>query len=193
VIRPYWREKVDPRLQAKWFKLQSHRVFPSGRLALRYAPFSPRAKSDLSIWIDGSIRIKSPRFVRDMRAKLGERDWAMFVHPDRDCIYDEAHACSGLTKCNGLPLFAQVEAYRGTVAPNSGLFASGIIVRREPQSEELSRANDLWWNEIVTWTIRDQLSLPYVLRKLAMRNPAPIHEALRSNEWFYIVPHNRST
>jgi hypothetical protein len=95
VIRPYWREKVDPRLQAKWFKLQSHRVFPSGRLALRYAPFSPRAKSDLSIWIDGSIRIKSPRFVRDMRAKLGERDWAMFVHPDRDCIYDEAHACSG--------------------------------------------------------------------------------------------------
>jgi hypothetical protein len=79
--------KLHPRLQAKQFKLLSHRIFPRGRLALRYAPFSLRRCADLSIGIDGSIRIKSASFVRDMRVRLGGNAWAMFVHPDRDCIY----------------------------------------------------------------------------------------------------------
>ncbi|MGO9604032.1 MAG: glycosyltransferase domain-containing protein [Candidatus Binataceae bacterium] len=39
--------KLHPRMQAKWFKLLSHRIFPRGRLAWRYAPFSLRRRADL--------------------------------------------------------------------------------------------------------------------------------------------------
>jgi hypothetical protein len=185
--------KVHPRMQAKWFKLQCHKVFPDGRLASRYAPFSIRFKNDLSIWIDGSIRIKSPSFVRDMRARLGAQDWAMFVHPDRDCIYDEASISAGLSKYDGLPIFAQVEAYKRMVAPHGGLFACGVIVRREPESKLVTRANEMWWNENVKWTYQDQVSLPFVLRTLSDCDPVAIPEPLRSNEWFDIVRHNRNT
>jgi len=185
--------KLHPRLQAKWFKLLSHAVFPGGRLALRYAPFSLRRRADMSIWIDGSIQIKCSRFISDMRLRLADSDWAMFVHPDRDCIYDEARVCATLVKCEGQPIFPQVEAYKSIVPPHSGLYACTIIVRREPATKRVSTANELWLEEVRKWTVRDQLSLPYVLRKLGGCDPAYIMEPVRSNRWFDIVRHNRNT
>jgi hypothetical protein len=185
--------KLYARVQARRFKLLSHRVLPGGRLALRYSLFSLRHRADLSIWVDGSLRIKSSSFVADMRARLGGNDWAMFIHPDRDCIYDEARVCATLMKCNGQPIFPQVDGYKPIVPPHGGLYASTIIVRREPASERILRANELWFEEILKWTNRDQLSLPYVLRKLGGSDPAYITEPLRSNKWFDIVRHNRDT
>jgi len=184
---------LGPRVQARRFKLLSHRVFPGGRLALRYAPFSHRPRFDLSIWVDGSILIKSSSFVRDMRATLGTSDWVMFVHPDRDCVYDEALACATLEKCQGQPIFPQVERYKSIVPPHAGLHACTVIARREPAPARVLKANELWFEELVKWTNRDQLSLPYVLRTLGGCDPAYIRDPLRSNRWFNIVPHNRIT
>jgi len=185
--------KLHPRMQAKWFKLLSHRIFPRGRLALRYAPFSLRRRADLSIWVDASLQIKGSGFVRDMRARLGGHDWAMFVHPDRDCIYDEARVSATLVKYRGLPILPQVEAYRSVVPPHSGLYACGIIVRHEPAPKRTKRANELWWKENLKWTYQDQLSLPYVLRKVGKCEPLHIPGHLRSNRWFDIMPHNTNT
>lgn len=185
--------KLHPRVQARQFKLLSHKVFPGGRLALRYTPISFRRRADLSIWVDGSIRVKSSRFVRDMRLKLGENDWAMFVHPDRDCIYDEARVCATLAKCEGQPILPQVETYKSIVPPHGGLCATTIIVRREPATERVLRANELWLEEVLKWTNRDQLSLPYILRKLGGCDPVCILDALRSNGWFDIVRHDKNT
>jgi hypothetical protein len=185
--------QLYPRIQARRFKLSSHRVFPGGRLALRYAPFSIRRRADLSIWVDGSLQIKCSRFISDMRQILDGNDWAMFVHPDRDCIYEEARVCATLVKCEGQPLFAQVEGYKPIVPPHGGLYASTIIVRREPATERVLRANELWFEELLKWTNRDQLSLPYILRKLGECDPVYIREPLRSNRWFDVVRHNRNT
>ena len=118
-------QKFHPRIQAKQFKLLSHSIFPGGRLAWRYAPFSLRRSADLSIWVDASLQIKSASFVRDLRAALGERDWAMFVHPERDCIYDEARFSAEMIKYRGLPVIRQVEAYKSIVPPHGGLYAGG--------------------------------------------------------------------
>ena len=152
--------KIHPRILAKRFKLLSHRIFPDGRLAREYARFSLRRRVDLSIWVDASIRIKSPSFVRGMRGNLGDGDWAMFVHPDRDCIYEEALICVTLAKCQGLPILPQVDAYRSTVPPHSGLYACGIIVRRESSVERLNRVHELWWEENLKWTYRESAFSP---------------------------------
>jgi hypothetical protein len=177
-------------MQAKWFKLLSHKVFPRGRLAWRYAPISRRRRADLSIGVDGSMRIKCPTFVKDMRSNLANGDWAMFIHPDRDCIYDEADLSATLFKYQGLPIFPQVDAYRSTVPPHCGLYACATITRREPLAERLGQVHDLWWEENLKWTYQDQLSLPYVLRKVGKCEPQHILGDLRRNIWFDIIRHN---
>jgi hypothetical protein len=190
VIRVRPDPAVHPRMQAKYFKLLSHRVFPHGRLAARYAPFSVRRRADLSIWIDASLQIKSSAFVRDMRDKLGAGDWAMFTHPDRDCIYEEASVSITMLKYQTVPILPQVEAYRSIVPPHGGLYACTIIVRREPSAECLKRVQERWWEENIKWTYQDQISLPFVLRGVADCNPVRIFDSLWNNQWFDFTPHN---
>jgi hypothetical protein len=181
---------LHPRMQAKWYKLLSHRAFPGGRLSWRYAPFNFRPRADMSIWIDGGLQIKSARFVRDMRTNLGSQDWAMFPHPARDCIYEEAKVSLGMRKYRDLPIAPQVASYRSIIPPHGGLYACTIIVRREPASQVIRDANEWWWNENLKWTYQDQVSLPYVLRQLGTPGPAKIAGNLWSNAWFEFLPHN---
>lgn len=190
VVHIKTRPELHPRMQAKRFKLLSHRIFPRGRLAAWYAPFSVRRRADLSIWIDAGLQIKSSTFVKDMRNKLGDGDWAMFVHPDRDCIYEEALVSITMPKYETLPVLPQVEAYRSVVPPHGGLYACTVIVRREPSPEHLKKVQELWWEENVKWTYQDQLSLPFVLRCVGGREPVLILDSLWQNEWFDFVPHN---
>jgi len=178
-----------PILQSRRPKVLSHKVFPGGRLAWHYAPLSRRRRADLLIWVDGTIQIEDPSFVRDMRAALGGHDWAVFGHPDRDCIYDEAHAVRALPRHRGLPVFQQVEAYKSIVPPHDGLYAHNILVRRQPSSVRMDKVNELWWQELQKWTSRDQISLPYVLRIVGQCDPVKIPGQLRSNKWFKIIPH----
>ena len=184
--------QVHPRMQAKYFKLLSHRIFPGGRLAARYAPFSVRRRADLSIWIDGSLQIKSPSFVSDMRRNLDDGDWAMFAHPWRDCIYEEASASLTLPKYQTVPILPQVDAYKSVVPPHGALYAGGVIVRREPVTECLKRVDELWWQENVKWTFQDQLSLPYVIRRIANCEPLHIPGDIFSNAWFDFIPHDNN-
>jgi hypothetical protein len=178
---------LHPRMRAKRFKILSHEYFPKGRWKPSF--WSRPRRLDVSIWIDGSLEIVSPKFVSDMRVRLGEGAWAMFVHPDRDCIYEEAALSMTLPKYQGLPILEQVESYRPTVPPHSGLYACGIIVRREPVSELLRAAAQSWWEENVNWTYQDQVSLPYVWTKHPGARPTTISELQRHNAWFRIRKH----
>jgi hypothetical protein len=193
VIHVRTDRSVHPRLQAKRFKLLSHRIFPNGRLSHRYGWPSVRRHADLSIWIDASLQIKSSTFVRDMRRKLDDGGWAMFVHPDRNCIYDEASASVIMQKYEGLPILPQVDAYRSIVPPQAGLYACGVIVRREPPTNLLKQANELWWEENLKWTYQDQLSLPFVIRRVPGSEPVEIRNNLWKNQWFDFIPHHADT
>jgi hypothetical protein len=181
---------THPRMQAKRFKLLSHEVFPNGRLAWRFAPLWRRPRIDLSIWVDASLRIKNPTFVADMRELVADGDWAMFAHQWRDCIYDEADASLILEKYRGLPIAQQVESYKSIVPPHGGLYACGVIVRREPAGQRMADVNARWWRENLRWTYQDQLSLPYVLRTGETCQPRIIPGDILSNRWLDFIPHN---
>jgi hypothetical protein len=96
---------LHPRLQAKYYKLMSHELFvpPLHRLLPFFGTLSQ--KYAVTIWIDGSVKILSPRFAEEMVASLGQNGIAMFVHPDRSCIYDEVALCSDFPKYRQFPLF----------------------------------------------------------------------------------------
>src|SRR5262249_3180997 len=151
---------LHPRMQAKRYKLLSHEVFPGGRLAFRYAPLAAlsfsRPRYDATIWVDASLSIRSSAFARDSFQSIAKPSWARFTDPDRACIFEEAIASAAMLKYRGLPIEGQVESYRRCgIQPHSGLYACGVIARKEPLPAKLIHANQIWWAENLRWTYQD--------------------------------------
>jgi hypothetical protein len=186
------RPEAHPRMQAKYFKLMSHEAFPGGRLARRYEPLGAilkrRPKYDALIWIDGCLRIKCPTFVEEFVGHIRDNGWAMFVHPDRGCIYDEATTCITMLKYQGLPVIEQVEAYRAQGYPERNGLMACTLIARSAQDKRLASINSWWWRENQGWTYQDQLSLPYVLWRLGA-DYDKVRLNLWDNHWFDRLAH----
>lgn len=153
-----------PRLDAKWWKLHPEAV-----------------AEGVTIWIDGSLDVLSPTFPQTMENELGSDDLLLFRHPWRDCIYDEAVASRAGAKYDGQPLEDQAAAYRADGHPEHwGLMHGGCLVRRD--TDAVRALDDAWWEEILRWTLQDQLSLPPVLRQSDARwhwAPGSMYDHLR--------------
>ena len=151
-----------PRMRAKQYKLQPHLWLP---------------EYDYTIWIDASHRIVRPEFVDEAIGELGDAAIAMYKHPWRDCIYDEAMASVALRKYDGQAILPQVAAYRAEGhPPHWGLWACGTIVRDNSAVARL--VDEAWWGEIMHWTYQDQLSLPVVCRRLGVLPATFTHHQL---------------
>jgi hypothetical protein len=147
---------------------------------------------DVSIWVDASHEILTEHFVDHCLASLVDADIALYEHPWRDCIYDEAKASVVLPKYadHAATIAAQMDAYRDEGYPaHGGLYACGTLARRHtPGIAALMRA---WWHECDRWTYQDQLSFPVVCGRLGVI-PAkfPCHQVY-GNTWTAIQPHHR--
>jgi hypothetical protein len=188
IVRSAARPGWHPRLRAKHFKVLSHEAFPGGRLAWRFARWRRRPRYRAVIWIDGCLRIDSPDFAAAFAGHIGANGWSMFVHPDRDCIYDELEASRGMAKYAGRGLDAQVAAYRAEGYPrHAGLMACTLIAR-DPTDPRLPAINRAWWRENLDGSYQDQLSLPVVLWRMGLSYD-PVHLPLWDNPWFQWIEH----
>lgn len=151
-VRSGWRNVVepsttDPRLAAK----------------------RPKARPDLftdceaSLWIDGSIHVRGTGLAERSRELLQVNPLVLTDHPeDRTCLYAEAEHCRTWAKHAGEPLEEQVAHYRSIGMPEGfGLWAAGCMAR--VHTPAMQRFGDAWLAEIGRWSIRDQVSLPFVL------------------------------
>lgn len=147
----------------------------------KYAPWQ-YTDAEASVWVDASFRITSPAFTTEaLRHVTSELPIAQFVHPWRDCLYDEAAASAHLPKYADEPIIEQVNHYRGRGHPEHwGLWATGVIARRHtPTVGELGA---LWQAETDRWSFQDQLSHPYALRQTGLR-PEPLPGTHLDNPW----------
>lgn len=160
---------TDRKIESRTWKIEQRPPVPGGpRMAAKWWKMFPPevASGDISIWIDASITVTDVHeMVRVCKAALKGHDVALFKHPERTNIFDEAVASLQMpNKYYGLPLIAQVEAYREEGLPHdSGLWAGGVIARKH-SLKRVNFEND-WWAENEKWSYQDQLSLPYVLWK----------------------------
>jgi len=137
----------DPRLNAKIYKVLSHKF----------------VDSEYSVWIDGNMRLLvSPEKLVEM---MGDSDCALFRHPERDNIYDEANVIIERQKDNALIVDEQMKTYRRSGFTKRDLGMCGLMVRRN--TEEVTRRNERWWSEICRYSVRDQLSFPVVFDGVA--------------------------
>jgi hypothetical protein len=132
-----------------------------------------------SIWVDASFRVVSETFAAD--AMVYANPIAQFKHPWRDCLWDEAVASCGIPKYFNQPISRQALQYRSEGHPaNWGLWASGIIARRHHPI--IRMLGDEWKGQIDNWSFQDQISQPFVLRKLGLR-PREFPGTHLANDW----------
>lgn len=140
------------------------------------------------IWVDGSMQIQSRTFAAEITAATDV--FSMWEHPDRDCLFAEAAFSARLPKYRPVAsqLLEQTDHYNLTHPAHWGLWATGLICYTFPLK---ALAND-WLAEQEKWTIQDQVSLPYVLRRLQYK-PESLPHTLRRNPWLYIMQHKDGT
>jgi hypothetical protein len=142
---------VDPRRNSRIHKLLIHKY----------------ATTEYSIWIDGNMRLLVPP-EQLVKKYLKDHDIALFRHPTRDCLYEEALTCAKQKLDDTEVIIEQAVAYeKNEYAKHKGLCECGIILRRNtPKVEEF---NNAWWAEYTRYSKRDQISFMYALDKVGLR------------------------
>ncbi|CAA6657721.1 unnamed protein product [Spirodela intermedia] len=137
----------DQRLNGKIPKMLSHRLFPRARY---------------SIWVDAKSQ-----FRRDPVGVLEALLW----RGGAACVFDEGRAVVKKNKASPQEVELQLTQYRRdgfTAVKRFGgkkaLAEASVIVREHTAATNLLMC--VWFNEVVRFTSRDQLSFPYVLRRL---------------------------
>lgn len=127
---------------AKWYKVNSHEVFPG----------------EITLWMDANIRlIGDPTDWVD-----GWENLMLKRHPKRKDVYEEAAFCikAGIGVKEDIEV--QIASYKMNEYPAwSGLYKGGVLFRKP--TDAITKFNKAWWEQIKRYSARDQLSLAYVL------------------------------
>lgn len=139
-------DKFTPYLNAKIHKVLIHKYI----------------KSEFTLWIDGSVLINkgvermTETFLKDNDiAVYNFKSWSR--EEPIETIEDEIAECCRLNKDDHKRMHEQFKdnAYPKRVPP-----ICTVIFRRN--NMQMERLNEKWWSEICRYSVRDQLSFPYV-------------------------------
>lgn len=130
----------DSRLEARMYKLLAHQWFPD---------------IESSLWIDGNCELLvNPD---DLFVYLDDADIALPIHPSSKTLEDEAAFIVQLGKADRQSVYQQLARYDSSLPVG----ATTWLLRRHHRLMQC--LNDMWWSELSTHTLRDQMSLPHCL------------------------------
>lgn len=141
---------MDSYHASKYIKLHPHILF---------------SDYDYSIWVDGTTTIVADLlpFIDVLESK--NKVIGMFDNPVHDCIYTEANFLLYYNRAPEDLLLKQIATYSADGYPkHNGMFECTIIARKH--NELLCKSlMEQWWYQTQKYTMRDQISFPYVLWK----------------------------
>ncbi len=155
---------LDPARASRRAKLMPHRYF---------------ADEDWSIWIDNKSRLKrDPHEVLGALQAQSDAPFFAFRHFRRDCVYKEGQT----VRENGLDdhriVKERMRTYRTEGMPErAGLIEGHFIVRRH-NDPEVTRFGERWFEQVLRFSRRDQISFPYLVWKLGLR-----YEFISALDW----------
>lgn len=156
--------------------------------AVKILPHLFLPEYDISIWVDGNIEIlNSPQ--KFIQKYINQQDiFAVSMHPDRTCIYQERDACIRFKKDDEKLLIKQAEIYKNEGYPeNWGMIQSNIIYRKNVKDVQI--LCNMWWEQVLKYSKRDQMSFNYVLWKFPI-SIKPLKPTIICSEYFGIWTHN---
>ena len=162
----------------------------------RYVKLHPELffpEYEYSIYIDGNIQV-----ITDMMPVIngmGESIIGLHKHDRRSCAYEEAKTFYHISSMKKFAVKAeeQMKEYEEEGFPhNYGLYENPIIVRKH-NTERCKQIMAEWWKQLTTFTMRDQISLPYVFWKLGVSDKEiyVMGNNLRKNARFRQYSHSK--
>ena len=118
-----------------------------------------------SIYIDGNIQpiTNISSFINQINQNIGI---SMHAHSIRNCIYEEAEILKKLKKGNLKNIDQQIEKYKNEEYPKQNGLAEANVIVSDLKNNNTINIFQEWWKEFLkSSSMRDQLSLPYVLWK----------------------------
>lgn len=154
---PFPLPNLDQRMKGKYLKTQTHRFLDA----------------DIFIWVDGSIDIISPDFIKTCVDGLFEKDIVMEKHRQRENVYEELEYIIDKMKLGDRyllkryarqPLYLEYEFYRQNKLPKTyPLYQCSFFARRN--NERMNKIFNEWWDLILRYSNFDQTQMSFVLWK----------------------------
>ncbi|MEN0129210.1 MAG: glycosyltransferase [Brevundimonas sp.] len=145
---------ADPGRSSRWAKVLPHRALP---------------EYDVSLYIDNSVRLaKAPSVVLDHLLPEGV-SFGLVAHSYRGPVADEMDAVAAVKFDDPARIREQAEHY-GLIAPEAltaQTLWGGMLARRH-HDPLVVEAMETWWAQILRYSRRDQLSLPFALRSAGL-------------------------
>lgn len=120
---------------------------------------------DYSIYIDGNVKVMSD--LTDLIYSINDKTGiSMHRHQFRNCIYKEIEVCKIKKKGNYSEMKRQVDKYKQEGFPQEFGMLEATIIVSDLNNDNSEKILDDWWNEFIsTKSLRDQISLHYVIWK----------------------------
>ena len=168
-----------PDLVNRYHKMFSHRILP---------------EAEFSIYMDANLQVVGELLPLVEQLERTGTVFGAARHPERASYLEEIDACLSSRKFkmgDADRIAAQKSYYLQVGVPQDFLLAAGILVRRHG-SVELDDAMNLWWEQVINFTARDQISLPYVLWKSGLPTTTYDFNILRDNSFTSIHGHGQN-
>jgi hypothetical protein len=168
-IQPAWRRYPQHRKNARIPKILAHL----------------HVDTEYSIYHDGCLQMtaKPSELIEQY---LKDADLAMYRHPCRRSIYEEAAACERLEIGYGQEMQQQVERYRSHGLGDE-LWAGGVICRRH--TDIVAMFNEIWWSEYIDGCSRDQFALAFARYSVGLKANTIPGDILQDAERFQFCFH----
>lgn len=140
----------DPRRASRLAKILPHRYLPD---------------HDISIYLDSSLELKTPDIKGMINECMQGGDIALYRHYIRNCVYDEIdfvmNSKDRIVLDKQLCLDAKQKYIDINYPRDNGLYENAFIFRRN--TKKIQQLCELWWDEYVAGTERDQFTFMYAL------------------------------
>lgn len=179
---PDEKMKISQTLTNRWFKLFPHDVL---------------TPCDVAIYVDGNILVRADLTPLIEEFYASGADIALFPHPSGRTVAEEIDFAFG----SRIPLKdqpiakTQRDRYNQLDILDTPITENTILFYRM-DSPKVAQIGELWWDELQSYTKRDQISLPYVIHSVRPKIhfwDFHFHDPSDENIYFQRTGHRRGT
>jgi hypothetical protein len=144
-VRLVSRELLDAPRASKRIKALPHRFLP---------------EYEWSLYIDNTVRLKErPKTLFDRFLAPSPSPFVCFKNPWRDCVYDEADEVLRHRYDEPARVLSQMRFYRHLGYPAHAGLAKATVILRRHRDPSLVPLMERWHQQVLRFSLRDQLSL----------------------------------